>query len=77
MALTFSWAEIWEYYDSITDPEIKAQLQKEIVGQDWLATRSAKEQKRVLEGAPKEFLDSVRKVLRPEVQIVLGYNPYA
>lgn len=76
MALNYTWAELWEYYESIEDPKIKAQLREEVLGQGWLQSRAAKVQTKVLEGAPKELVDSIHKFLRPEVQIVLGYNPY-
>ena len=77
MALRFDWPDLWDYHHSIEDPEIKAHLEDEVVGDGWLFHRSAKEQARVLSGAPEEFVKRIAKKLKPEVQINLGFNPYA
>lgn len=77
MALQFSWEALWSYYQSIEDPEIKAFLEGQVVGEGWLSRQSAKEQSNVLKHAPEHFVKRIAKTLKPEVQIDLGLNPYA
>lgn len=76
MGLQFSWTDLWAYYEAIEDPKLKDHLEEEVIGQGWLYRQSAKEQKKVLTGAPESFVKRVAKNLRPEVQIDLGFNPY-
>lgn len=76
MSLQFTWEDLWAYHATIVESEIKAHLEEEVVGQDWLYRQSAKEQKKILQAAPREFVDRIASSLRPEVQIELGMNPY-
>ena len=69
-----SW--VWNYHAAQSD-EIKAHLEKEIIGGDWLFRQDAKIQLQVLEGAPKDFVSKIMGKLKPEVVIALGYNPFA
>jgi hypothetical protein len=76
VTLQFSWDEIWSYHDALADPQLKAHLQQEVLGDGWLQRQSAKSQEQILAAAPQEFVESIVKELRPEVAIKLGLNPY-
>lgn len=76
MALQFTWEALWSFHDALEDQELKDFLQEEVVGHGWLYRQSAKEQKKVLTGAPQEFLKRIAKNLKPELQIEMGINPY-
>lgn len=76
MSLQFSWSELWEYHDALEDPALKAHLEDEVVGNGWLYRQSSKAQERVLEHAPKDFIERIASALKPEVAIKLGFNPF-
>lgn len=66
---------VWQWAECQPD-YIKAALEKEIVGDGWLFRQPAKEQVKILTGAPKEFVQSIVKQIKQEAAITLGYNPF-
>lgn len=66
---------VWEYASQSKD--IQEHLEKEIVGDGWLYRQPPKEQIAILDGAPKEFIQSISGLLKPETQIKLGFNPFS
>ena len=65
---------IWEYASQ--SPDIQEHLEQEIIGGGWLYRQDSKTQKQVMEGAPQSFIERVAPLLKPEIAISLGFNPY-
>ena len=76
MATNYQWIEVWALYDGFQEPHLKEHIEKEILDGDWLYRQSAQEQAKILEHAPKDFVQRIADRLKPEVQIKLGINPY-
>jgi hypothetical protein len=76
MTVRFTWSHLWAFYHDIESDEIKASIEEEVIGRDWLYRQPAKEQFDVLADAPQHFIKRVVAGLRPDVQMRLGYDPY-
>lgn len=75
-SLVFTWADYWNFYDSLADQKLRDHLETEAIGQGWLYRQSAAVQLVVLDKAPEEFIKRIVKELKPALQIRFGVNPY-